>query len=166
MGRVAKRPSSAAPPARSPMKATSARPSQTTIAYSHQRLTNWFGHMGTTVAGTSLALTGLGLHMPVAENPGALTQAQFDTAPAMADPQSVKKKARKQVDQTQIGLSATRPFGWAMLTASGYGGTRTLYNPLIPNVVGVGRWMSGGSVRGDFDVPSMDGLRVTLGGDY
>ena len=46
-------------------------------AFSHQRLTNMFGRVSTTLGGTDWALVGLGLHMPLAENPGALTQAQL-----------------------------------------------------------------------------------------
>ena len=59
--------------------------------------------------GIEIALVGLGLDMPLAENPGALTQVQFDTNPRMADPLSVSKRARKEVHQVQLGLSARRP---------------------------------------------------------
>ena len=45
-----------------------------------------------TVGKTQLALTGLGLDMPIAENPGALTRAQADSAPEQADPPSVHEE--------------------------------------------------------------------------
>lgn len=134
--------------------------------FSRQRLTNAFGRLATTWSGAEIALVGLGLHMPLAENPGALTAAQNDSAPRMADPASVTKKARKEVDQVQIGLSARKRVGRAMLSATGYGGARSLYNPLTFAVVGVDRTIAGGSIRGDIDLPGSDGLRLTIGGDY
>jgi iron complex outermembrane recepter protein len=135
-------------------------------AFSHQRLTNGFARLSTTLAGTALSLVGLGLHMPVAENPGALTQAQLDSAPQMADAQSVTKKARKEVDQLQIGLSGLRHVGRGTVSVGVYGGTRSLYNPLTFAVVDVGRTIAGGSIRGDFDIAAVNGLRLTVGGDY
>jgi len=135
-------------------------------AYSHQRLTNGFARVSTTFGGTALSLVGIGLHMPLAENPGALTQAQVDSAPGMADPLSVTKKARKEVDQLQVGFSARRGVRWGTVSVGAYGGTRTLYNPLTFAVVGVDRTIAGGSVRGDFDIAGVTGLRLTVGGDY
>ena len=133
--------------------------------YSRQRLTNGFGRIATTIAGTELSLVGLGLHMPLAENPGALTLAQYDTAPEMADPLSITRKARKEVEQLQLGLSASRRFGRAGITASAYGGSRSLYNPLTFAVVDVQRGISGASLRADIDLP-WDGARLMVGGDY
>jgi iron complex outermembrane recepter protein len=135
-------------------------------AFSHQRLTNGFARLSTTLGGTALSLVGLGLHMPLAENPGALTQAQLDSAPQMADPQSVAKRARKEVDQLQIGLSARRQVGPGPVSVAAYGGTRSLYNPQTFAVVDVGRTTAGASVRGDFDIAAVAGLRLTVGGDY
>ncbi|HET9424576.1 MAG TPA: TonB-dependent receptor [Gemmatimonadaceae bacterium] len=134
-------------------------------AYSRQRLTNAFGRIATSFRGTDLSIVGLGLHMPLAENPGALTQAQYDTAPRMADPASISRKARKEVDQVQVGVSAARRLGPVSLSATGYGGTRSLFNPLTFAVVGVDRSISGVSVRGDIDLPA-DGASLTLGGDF
>ena len=112
--------------------------------YAHQRLTNAFVHGSATIAKTDFTLTGMGLDMPVAENPGALTLAQADSAPEQADKQSVLKKARKAVHQVQIGLSAHRPiFSDGEFVVQGYGGTRTLFNPLTFAVVGVDRVQSG-----------------------
>lgn len=116
--------------------------------YAHQRLTNAFVHGSATIAKTDFTLTGMGLDMPVAENPGALTLAQADSAPEQADKQSILKRARKAVHQVQIGLSAHRSiFNDGEFVVQGYGGTRTLFNPLTFAVVGVDRVQSGTSGR-------------------
>jgi iron complex outermembrane receptor protein len=116
--------------------------------FSHQQLTNAFVRATRTIGSTDLALIGMGLDMPLAENPGAITRAQADSAPWQADALSVQKKARKTVHQVQIGLSATQHFmGDGEFFMQGYGGTRTLYNPLTFSVVGVDRRQSGGAIR-------------------
>ena len=116
--------------------------------YSHQQLTNAFVRATRTLGKTDIAFIGMGLDMPLAENPGAITKAQADTAPWQADALSVQKKARKTVHQVQLGLSATQHFlGDGEFFVQGYGGTRTLYNPLTFAVVGVDRRQSGGAVR-------------------
>jgi iron complex outermembrane receptor protein len=135
--------------------------------YAHQKLTNAFLRGTTSVGSTQIALIGMGLDMPVAENPGALTQAQAATAPEQADAPSVAKKARKAVHQVQLGLSATRPvLTTGELTGQVYGGTRTLFNPLTFAVVGVDRKQSG--VGGRFTLPvAPDGIdnRISIGAD-
>jgi iron complex outermembrane receptor protein len=116
--------------------------------YGRQRLTNAFVRGTTSFAGTDFALDGMGLDMPVAENPGALTLAQVDSAPQQADRASVLKKARKAVHQVQLGLTATRPLPRdGELTAQVYGGTRSLANPLTFAIVGIDRRQSGASAR-------------------
>lgn len=116
--------------------------------FAHQRLTNAFLRTTGEFGGTQLAVTGLGLDMPLAENPGALTLAQVNATPQIADPLSVSKHARKTVHQVQLGLAARRPiFGDGEIVAQGYGGTRTLYNPLTFAVVGVDRRQSGAAAR-------------------
>ena len=135
-------------------------------AYSHQRLTNAFLRGTKTIAGTQLSLIGMGLDMPVAENPGALTRAQVDSAPEQADAPSVLKKARKAVHQVQLGLSALRPLLGGQLSAQVYGGTRSLYNPLTFAVVGVDRKQGGAGAR--ITVPvSISGVdnRLSVGAD-
>jgi iron complex outermembrane receptor protein len=120
--------------------------------YAHQRLTNAFLRGTATFAKTDFTLIGMGLDMPVAENPGALTRAQVDSAPEQADRLSISKKARKAVHQVQIGLSARRPvFADGELVVQGFGGTRTLFNPLTFAVVGVDRQQSGAGGR--FTIP-------------
>ena len=136
-------------------------------AYSHQQVTNAFIHAATNVGATEIGLVGLGLDMPLAENPGALTAAQFNTDPAQADALSVQKKARKTVHQVQLGLSARRALaGDGEVAAQVYGGTRTLFNPLTFAVVGVDRRQGGASAR--VTLPFMSGAlrnRFSVGAD-
>ena len=116
--------------------------------YSHQRLTNAFTRVVTKAGGSELSLIGMGMDEPLAENPGALTRAQVDSAPEQADRFSVQKKARKVVHQVQIGLADRTPIaGDGEFTAQVYGGTRSLYNPLTFAVVGVDRRQGGASAR-------------------
>lgn len=116
--------------------------------YAHQQLTNAFMRATRTIGGTDVAFVGMGLDMPLAENPGAITRAQADSAPWQADRLSVQKKARKTVHQVQLGLSATQHFkGDGEFFVQGYGGTRTLFNPTTFNVIGVDRRQSGGAAR-------------------
>jgi iron complex outermembrane receptor protein len=83
-----------------------------------------------------------------AQSPGALTRAQFDSAPQMADPLSVRKQAGKSVRQSDLALSVAQPLGRrASLDATVYGSMRTLENPLAFSVVNVGRSSGGASAR-------------------
>ena len=118
--------------------------------YSRQELTNGYLRVGTTAFGTDFMLQGLGLDMPTAQNPGALTAAQIATNPRLPDSAQVRKHARKTVRQLQLGLSATHPLSDARggeLFAQVYGGTRDLYNPLTFAVVDVSRVQYGGAAR-------------------
>lgn len=117
-------------------------------SYAQQELTNAFARATADVRGVELALIGLGLDMPVAENPGALTRIQFDTNPRMADPLSVNKRARKAVHQVQVGLSARRNVREdGEISLQAYGGGRSLYNPLTFAIVGIDRHTGGASFR-------------------
>jgi iron complex outermembrane receptor protein len=132
-------------------------------AYAEQRLTNAFARVAGTVAGTRLALIGMGLDMPVAQNPGALTRAQADSAPTQADVTSVQKQARKAVHQVQLGLSGSHAFfGAGEIGGQAYGGTRTLFNPLTFAVVGIDRKQGGGGLRATF---ALRDNRLTIGAD-
>ena len=136
-------------------------------AFSEQRLTNAFTRVATTYAGTHFALLGMGLDMPVADNPGALTLAQVDSAPEQADRASVLKRARKAVHQVQVGLAADRAIADnGELEAQVYEGTRSLYNPLTFAVVGVGRHQGGAGARITlpFDLGTIEN-RASLGAD-
>jgi len=117
--------------------------------YSRQIATSGYGKMSWTSDGADYALQVLGYDMPLGTNPGALTRAQADSAPWMADPLSVRKRARKSVSQVQLGLSGRRPLGQGQLTANVWGGTRDLFNPLTYAIVDVYWHSYGGGVRLD-----------------
>ncbi|HUO52538.1 MAG TPA: TonB-dependent receptor [Gemmatimonadaceae bacterium] len=117
-------------------------------AHAAMQATNGYGRMLYGAGAWSLELQTMGLDMPVALNPGALTQAELDSNPRMADPRSVLKDARKVVSQIQTGLSARRPLGdGGDFSAQFYGGTRDLYNPLTFAIVGVDRYAYGAGAR-------------------
>lgn len=115
--------------------------------YSRQRMTNGFARMSYDDGGGSYALEWLGVNTPVAQNPGAITRAQFEANPQLADPLSVTKRARKAVKQSQFGLTARRSGARGEIEASGYVGTRGLDNPLTFAIVDVDRSMAGGDLR-------------------
>ena len=116
--------------------------------YSAQRLTNGYARTTFTSGGTSFEFQVMGIDEPTAQNPGALTKAQADSAPWMADPSQVRKKARKEVSMVQGGLSARHALmGTGELSAQVYGGGRSLYNPLTFAIVKLERGQWGGGVR-------------------
>jgi iron complex outermembrane receptor protein len=116
--------------------------------YSALRLTNGYARTTFTSGGTDFEVQAMGLDEPTAQNPGALTRAQADSAPWMADPSQVRKKARKEVSMLQMGLSARHALmGSGELFAQIYGGGRSLYNPLTFAIVKVERGQWGGGAR-------------------
>jgi iron complex outermembrane receptor protein len=134
--------------------------------FSRQRVTSGYGKATFKAGSTDLAFQVLGFDMPLAENPGALTRAQIDSAPDMADPLSVLKQARKSVNQVQLGLQAHRDVLGGELNAQIYGGTRNLYNPLTFAIVDLGRASYGAGAR--LTVPTrLFGMthRFTVGAD-
>ena len=118
--------------------------------YSRQRVTSGFGRAALIGSSGMIALQFLGMDMPLAENPGALTAEQMEANSRMADPLSVRKRARKSVGQAQLGLTARRSSTRADIEASAYAGTRSLDNPLAFAVVDVSRTSSGLSLRAGF----------------
>ncbi|HEY0242898.1 MAG TPA: TonB-dependent receptor [Gemmatimonadaceae bacterium] len=118
-------------------------------AHSVQRSTTGFAR-GTLRAGNmEYSLTGLTLVNPRAENPGALTREEMQRDPEIADALSVRRNARKSVNQIQIGASAARSTKATDVSLSIFGGARSLDNPLTFAVVEVGRhsWGTSGLVR-------------------
>ena len=116
--------------------------------YSAQRLTNGYARTLFSSGGTDFEVQAMGIDEPTAQNPGALTKAQADSAPWMADPSQVRKKARKEVSMVQTGLSARHALmGTGELFAQLYGGGRSLYNPLTFAIVRVNRGQWGGGAR-------------------
>jgi len=135
-------------------------------AYSRQRMTNGFARLSVDDGTGSYALEWMGVNTPLAENPGALTRAQFELDPRLADPLSVRKSARKAVTQSQAGATARHAGARGEIEASAYAGTRSLDNPLTFAIVEVGRATSGASVRATvpFSLFRAD-HRLTLGTD-
>jgi iron complex outermembrane receptor protein len=115
--------------------------------HAHQRATSGFARTGAMLGGTDYSIEALALDIPLAENPGALTRAQFRSDARQADIPSVNKGARKVVRQIQIGFAANRQGSHDELSASTFVGGRTLYNPLTFAVVDVGRGTYGASAR-------------------
>jgi iron complex outermembrane receptor protein len=115
--------------------------------YSRQRMRNGFSRVSFDTGDNSYAVEWLGVNTPLAQNPGALTRAQFETDPRSADPLSIRKAARKAVTQSQLGITARHSGVRAEVEASAYAGTRSLMNPLTFGIVDVGRATSGGNAR-------------------
>ncbi|MDQ6689297.1 MAG: TonB-dependent receptor [Gemmatimonadota bacterium] len=134
--------------------------------YSRQRMTNGFARLSLEAGAGSYAVEWLGVNTPLAENPGALTRGQFNSAPRMADPLSIGKAARKIVTQSQVGFTTRRIGTRGEVVASAYAGTRSLANPLTFAIVDVGRTTSGGNVRGSLPL-SLFGMdqRLTAGAE-
>src|SRR6202163_883273 len=92
-------------------------------------MTNGFARVSFDDAAGSYALEWLGVNSPVAQNPGAITRAQFEIDPRFADPLAVRKQARKAVTQSQFGLTGRHNVARGEVEASAYVGTRSLKNP-------------------------------------
>ena len=133
-------------------------------AYSRQRMTNGFTRLSLDAGGGSYALQWLGMNTPVAQNPGALTRAQVELDPRLADPLSIRKGARKAVTQSQLGVTARLANVRGEIEASGYAGTRSLDNPLAFAIVDLGRATSGGSLRATLPMALLGAThRLTVG---
>ncbi len=115
--------------------------------YAQQKTTHATGRVLHGLGSAEVAWQAQLFSMPVAENPGALTAVEMRADPRQAVPFSVAKRARKEVSQHQLSVTATRPLSAGELTASLYGGTRDLDNPLTFAVVAIDRTTFGGSVR-------------------
>ncbi len=135
--------------------------------YSRQGMTNGFARLSLDRSSGSYALEWLGMNTPVAQNPGALTRAQLELDPRLADPLSIRKSARKAVTQSQIGLTAFRAGKRVEMEASAYAGTRSLDNPLTFAIVDVGRATSGGSLRATLPASLLGAdHRLTVGAEF
>jgi iron complex outermembrane receptor protein len=115
--------------------------------HARQRTTHGTGRILHDLAGIELAWQAQLFSMPVAENPGALTADEMRSDPRQPVAAFVTKRARKEVSQAQLSLTARRPLDSGELTASLYGGARDLDNPLTFAVVAIDRATYGGSLR-------------------
>jgi iron complex outermembrane receptor protein len=115
--------------------------------HARQKTTHSTGRVLHNLSGVELAWQAQLFSMPVAENPGALTAAEMRADPRQPVALFVTKRARKEVDQAQLSVTAGRPLANGEMTASFYGGTRDLDNPLTFAVVAIDRTTLGGSMR-------------------
>jgi iron complex outermembrane recepter protein len=115
--------------------------------HARQRTTHGTGRVLHDLSGVELAWQAQLFSMPVAENPGALTAAEMRADPRQPVALFVTKRARKEVNQAQLSMTARRPLADGEMTASLYGATRDLDNPLTFAVVAIDRATFGGSVR-------------------
>ena len=99
-------------------------------------------------AGLSVAIAARLVDVTRADSPGALTRAQLDATPRMADPLSVRKQAGKIVRQSDLSLTVGHPLGSSgAIDASVFGSRRTLANPLTFATVDVERESGGALLR-------------------
>ncbi|MBA2708233.1 MAG: TonB-dependent receptor [Gemmatimonadaceae bacterium] len=115
--------------------------------HSRQRATSVFARGGLVAGRGEYSISVLGLDMPEAQNPGALTLAQMRADASAADSPSVAKRARKAVKQVQAGISANGEIDRVALSGSVFAGARSLDNPLTFGIVEVGRHSHGASTR-------------------
>lgn len=121
-------------------------------AHSRQRATSGFAKAGFSSGRTRFSMSLLALDNPVSENPGALTLSEMTSNPDQADALSVRRNARKAVEQVQLGISGSARLNRGSISASVYGGSRSLDNPLTFAIVEIGRHSYGGSVAARSEV--------------
>jgi iron complex outermembrane recepter protein len=115
--------------------------------HARQKTTHGTGRILHNLSGIELAWQAQLFSMPVAENPGALTAAEMHSDPRQPVASFVTKRARKDVNQAQLSVTARRPLTDGEIIGSLYGGRRDLDNPLTFAVVAIDRTTFGGSVR-------------------
>ena len=137
--------------------------------YSDQRATRGAVRLllAPTDGGTRVTLAARVSDVSNAESPGALTQAQLDANPRLADPFSMRKHAGKIVRQSDLSLTLGHALGaGGALDAVVYGGVRTLANPLTFATVDVDRSSGGASLRlSDITTLGARATRLAAGAD-
>ncbi|MBI2404351.1 MAG: TonB-dependent receptor, partial [Gemmatimonadetes bacterium] len=106
-------------------------------------------------------------HSPRLDDPGALTEAEADTAPTAANPRNVTSDVGKTVSQEQAGISLEHRTGSGRLwNLALFGLKRDLENPIATTYIQLDRWAYG--ARAGSTHPLALGPRailVTLGVD-
>jgi iron complex outermembrane recepter protein len=98
-----------------------------------------------------------------AENPGSLSQALLDEGDRQAFANNVRQLTRKDVQQTQLGVSWDAPLRALRTEVAAYGVLRTVDNPIPSDVVFVDRTGFGG--RALVEAPTrVGGMRAAFGG--
>ncbi|MEO5588490.1 MAG: TonB-dependent receptor, partial [Gemmatimonadaceae bacterium] len=114
-------------------------------AHSRQRSLLAFARSTVATGSGEVVFSAMGLHNPLAQNPGALTLDELKSDARAADPLSVRRDARKSVQQLQLGSTYTRPLPHGRLSVAAFGGLRALENPLTFAVIDVNRSSYGAS---------------------
>ncbi len=134
--------------------------------HSRQRSTVGFVRATHTTDRVRLAGTVMALDNPLSENPGALTIDEMRSDPRAADPATVRRNARKAVQQIQAGGTLGVNAGAGELSLAAYGGARSLDNPLTFAVVDIGRrtWGASAALRANIHAGSLQN-RIATGVD-
>jgi iron complex outermembrane receptor protein len=130
-------------------------------AYSAGRFTRVGGHLRQTLhRNTRLHLTAAFTDQDT-ENPGALTREEWDQNPRLADPRNVEAAAGKRSRQAQGGTTLLQQTRRGLASATAWGLTRSLDNPLSFAYVQLDR--RAGGLRLLFQQPTWGvGLDATL----
>ena len=135
--------------------------------HARQRAGSIFARGGVAAGSAEYSISVLGLDMPEAQNPGALTLAQMRADSRAADSPSVAKRARKAVKQIQVGMSANGGIAEVALSGSVFAGARSLDNPLTFAIVEVGRQTRGASARASTNARLLGTVnRFSAGADF
>lgn len=103
---------------------------------------------------------------PRAQNPGAVTAAELQSVPTVADSQNIRKRASKTVGQKLLSLTGERRWDAGGASATVFTGWRDLYNPQAFAIVGFDRRTLGASARVEQRGMMRNHLwRLTLGSD-
>jgi iron complex outermembrane recepter protein len=98
-----------------------------------------------------------------AENPGSLSRALLDEGDRQAFGNNVRQLTRKDVQQTQFGVSWDVPVGAGRSEIAAYGQLRTVDNPIPSDVIFVDRTAYGG--RALIEAPMhVAGIHTAVGG--
>ncbi len=90
---------------------------------------------------------------PLAQNPGSLTAAQFDSLPTMANPRNLAADARKVVTQALAGAQLRGVAGGVAYELAAFGLRRSLDNPLAFATIVLDRWAWGTRAAATLAVP-------------
>ncbi|MEL7362142.1 MAG: TonB-dependent receptor [Bacteroidota bacterium] len=93
----------------------------------------------------SLGVVALGAYVPQAQAPGGLTPDQAADNPRQTRAASIEQDAGKALTQSYLALAYTHALSDASrLTATAWGGLRTLDNPIVPRYIQLDRGSAGG----------------------
>jgi iron complex outermembrane recepter protein len=103
---------------------------------------------------------------PLGENPGAVTAAELQRVPTVADSQNIRKRASKTVGQKLASLTGEHSWDAGGASATVFTGWRDLYNPQAFAIVGFDRRTLGASARVEQHGFTRNHLwRLSLGAD-